>query len=196
MAEPMSVTLGSRSGSMPFQSHALRDRRRHGQHAEADDGRRRADHLRPRPARRRDVELAGHLTHVHVRGRADDPVAHFGLDAGHEAERDDERHDPDTHPGDRHRRDQRNERLPAAGGQIAARDEPGERHLLFVIGYWLLALTYWLLGHCPSSSLAGRISGNRITSRIDALFVMIMTSRSMPMPSPPVGGSPYSRARM
>src|SRR5262249_54649740 len=40
------------------------------------------------------------------------------------------------------------------------------------------------------------ISGNRITSRIDGLLVSSMTSRSMPTPSPPVGGSPYSSARM
>src|SRR5439155_25777891 len=40
------------------------------------------------------------------------------------------------------------------------------------------------------------ISGNRITSRIDGLFVRSITSRSIPTPSPPVGGKPYSRARM
>ncbi len=38
--------------------------------------------------------------------------------------------------------------------------------------------------------------GNKITSRIDAEFVNSMTRRSMPMPSPAVGGKPYSIARM
>ena len=40
----------------------------------------------------------------------------------------------------------------------------------------------------------GRMCGNRITSRIVAESVRNMTSRSMPMPSPAVGGRPYSRA--
>ena len=38
--------------------------------------------------------------------------------------------------------------------------------------------------------------GNRITSRIDGESVSSITSRSMPMPSPAVGGRPYSIARM
>ncbi len=46
----------------------------------------------------------------------------------------------------------------------------------------------------PQSS--GRICGNRITSRMLGLSVSNMTRRSMPMPSPAVGGRPYSRARM
>ena len=41
-----------------------------------------------------------------------------------------------------------------------------------------------------------RICGNRITSRIAGLSVRSITSRSMPMPQPPVGGRPYSSARM
>ena len=40
----------------------------------------------------------------------------------------------------------------------------------------------------------GRKVGNAITSRIDGLSVSSMTSRSMPTPSPPQGGKPYSRA--
>lgn len=41
-----------------------------------------------------------------------------------------------------------------------------------------------------------RSVGNRITSRIDARSVMSMTSLSIPIPTPPVGGSPYSSALM
>src|SRR5262249_13134106 len=40
----------------------------------------------------------------------------------------------------------------------------------------------------------GRIVGKAMTSRIEALSVSSMTSRSIPMPSPPVGGRPYSSA--
>ncbi len=36
--------------------------------------------------------------------------------------------------------------------------------------------------------------GNRITPRIDGWLVSNITRRSMPTPSPPVGGIPYSRA--
>ena len=37
--------------------------------------------------------------------------------------------------------------------------------------------------------------GKRITSRMEAELVKSMASRSIPMPSPAVGGTPYSRAR-
>jgi hypothetical protein len=40
----------------------------------------------------------------------------------------------------------------------------------------------------------GRKVGKAIASRIDGLSVSSITKRSMPMPSPPHGGSPYSRA--
>lgn len=43
---------------------------------------------------------------------------------------------------------------------------------------------------------SGRMYGNSSTSRIEAESVNSMTRRSMPMPSPAVGGRPYSRARM
>src|SRR5215468_4416651 len=42
----------------------------------------------------------------------------------------------------------------------------------------------------------GRKVGKAITSRIEGLSVSSITSRSMPTPSPPQGGSPYSRAPM
>lgn len=38
----------------------------------------------------------------------------------------------------------------------------------------------------------GRNVGNKRTSRIDGASVNNMTKRSMPIPSPPVGGMPYS----
>src|SRR6185295_12168237 len=43
---------------------------------------------------------------------------------------------------------------------------------------------------------SGRMCGNRMTSRIDALSVSSMTSRSSPKPPPAVGGMPCSSARM
>ena len=47
----------------------------------------------------------------------------------------------------------------------------------------------------PPAPRSGRRRGNRITSRIDGESVKSMVSRSIPIPSPAVGGIPYSRAR-
>ena len=43
---------------------------------------------------------------------------------------------------------------------------------------------------------SGRMYGNSSTSRIELRPVSSITRRSMPMPRPPVGAMPYSRARM
>ena len=40
----------------------------------------------------------------------------------------------------------------------------------------------------------GFMVGKRMTSRMVSELVSSMTQRSMPMPRPPVGGRPYSRA--
>ena len=45
------------------------------------------------------------------------------------------------------------------------------------------------------TSTSGRSVGNRMTSLIVSTPASSITSRSMPMPRPPVGGMPYSRAR-
>jgi len=37
---------------------------------------------------------------------------------------------------------------------------------------------------------SGRINGNRMTSRMERELVSSIARRSMPMPSPPVGGKP------
>ena len=81
-------------------------------------------------------------------------------------------------------RDDRDERLLALGEQIAQRDVELEGQIHASLGQ---------LGSRHSRFL---INGNRITSRIDGLLVSSITSRSMPTPSPPVGGRPYSSARM
>ncbi len=52
------------------------------------------------------------------------------------------------------------------------------------------------LVYVDPSGYSGRICGNRITSRMLALSVSSITRRSMPMPSPAVGGRPCSSARM
>ncbi len=44
--------------------------------------------------------------------------------------------------------------------------------------------------------ISGRICGNNNTSRIDGESVNNITKRSIPIPSPAVGGIPYSNARI
>ena len=48
----------------------------------------------------------------------------------------------------------------------------------------------------PSPSTSSFMWGNSSTSRMDGASVSSMTKRSMPMPTPPAGGMPYSSARM
>src|SRR5207244_13619113 len=103
------------------------------------------------------------------------PSAEPLLQPGHQRERDHERHHADRDAERRDERDHRNERLLALGQQIPEGDVQLE-------------------GNVHHSRF--RMSGNRITSRIDRLLVSSITSRSIPTPSPPVGGSPYSSARM
>ena len=78
-------------------------------------------------------------------------------------------------------RDHRDHRLLAARAQIASRDEQLEaRHSLSSSRRWPIR----------SMGPSGRSSGNRTTSRMAREPVRIMVSRSIPMPSPPVGGMP------
>ena len=58
---------------------------------------------------------------------------------------------------------------------------------------WPLAYGLWALSLRPLA-LSPHMR-KRITSLIDGLLVSTITSRSIPTPSPPVGGRPYSRAR-
>ena len=80
----------------------------------------------------------------------------------------------------RHADQQRAPRPPLRIAQVPPGDEPFEprgKHRL------------------RRQSFSGRISGNRMTSRIDGWSVSSITRRSMPIPSPAVGGRPYSSAR-
>ena len=51
------------------------------------------------------------------------------------------------------------------------------------------------LASLPFRPYSGFMCGNSSTSRIDGEFVNSITMRSTPMPSPAVGGMPYSSAR-
>ena len=115
---------------------------------------------------------------VDVRVGAEDAVADLLLQARHDGERDDDRRDADGDADDRDERDQRDQRLLALCQQVPQRDLELERK-----------------GHHPTRPFL-LINGNRITSRIDGLLVSTITSRSIPTPSPAVGGRPYSSARM
>ena len=105
---------------------------------------------------------------------AEDLVLQLLGEAGHHPDDDDQGHDPHGHPG---------------GG-----DEGAERQEAF--------LTFdspeEAQGHegfkKTQDYLSGLSSGNRMTSRMEGESVRSITRRSMPMPSPAVGGRPCSRA--
>ena len=78
-----------------------------------------------------------------------------------------------------------------------------QSHLLFNGKFYSESLTKAMSNHSAYfffffesflASFSGRIVGKRITSRIDLASVRSITRRSIPIPSPPVGGIPYSRA--
>ena len=144
-------------------------------HRAADERRRRADNVR-NLAQRLDfgaiVLYARGLEHERVRGRAENAIAQLALQAGHHRHRENEREHADRHAERGDERNDRDERLAPAAEQIAQSDLKLEWHVYF-----------------------GRMCGNRMTSRIDLLSVSSITRRSMPTPSPAVGGSPYSSAR-
>ena len=61
----------------------------------------------------------------------------------------------------------------------------------------LIVLTFVVqTAFCFTAVYSGRICGNKITSRMLGASVSSITRRSSPMPQPPVGGRPYSMARM
>ena len=75
------------------------------------------------------IDNAARLPHEHVRIRPEDPIAQLRLQAGHQRQRDHERHDAN---GDAERRDQRNdrnERLLPLGEQISEGNVEFEGHV-------------------------------------------------------------------
>src|SRR5690606_38586240 len=159
-------------------------------HRLADDRRGRADHARNLPDAldlRPVVGDAAGLPDVDVRAGAENPVPQLSLQPRHQRQRDDERGDPHRHAERRDQGDDGDERLAPPGEQVPEGDVQLERHRRY---------RAYSLPHPPPPYGLRRMWGKRMTSRIDWLFVSTITSRSMPMPSPPVGGSPYCSARM
>src|SRR5690606_19386141 len=116
-------------------------------------------------------EIVAEGEHAQIRTPDQDLVAQVILHPGHHAVDDDERahaHD-DSAYGDR--ADEREEARAAAAPQVA----PGDAQLE--------------LRH------SGRSVGKSITSRMLGVPVRYMKSRSIPIPTPPIGGIPYSIER-
>ena len=171
VARSMPRTLAT----MPVRLEGPHDERR-----AQDDGRVGLDArvLVQRPAHR------GHLVLVQTLGPGEDVQVRVEeldllLDArgepGGDGQGDDERHHAHGHAEGGDDGDERDEGLPPARHEVAAPDE--EDH-----------------AHEPGASPRGLRSGKRTTSRMEAVPVRSMASRSMPRPSPAVGGRPYSRA--
>ena len=89
------------------------------------------------------------------------------LEPGEERERADEGRDAEDEPDERGRRDDPDLRVAPRGEEVAAGEEGFRQRAAF-----------------------GRMSGKRMTSRIEREPVKSMASRSMPTPSPAVGGIP------
>ncbi len=89
------------------------------------------------------------------------------LEPREEGERGDERGDAEDEPDERGRRDDPDLRVAARGEEVAAGEEGFRQRAAF-----------------------GRMSGKRMTSRIEREPVKSIARRSMPTPSPAVGGMP------
>jgi len=147
------------------------------------------------------------LPEIDVRLRSEDPVAQLVLQAGHERQHHDQCRDADGDPDRRDQRDHRNEGLPPLGEEIPEGDVEFEGHGIRPraprsrttprVPSGQRSGDASVQGHGPFQVLQSRlrICGNKMTSRIDALSVSTITSRSIPTPSPAVGGRPYARAR-
>ncbi len=91
-----------------------------------------------------------------------------GLKPRQEREGENERRHAEDEPDESRRRDDAHLRVPARGEEVAAGEKDlDQRPVPF-----------------------GRMSGKRMTSRIDREFVKSIARRSIPTPSPAVGGIP------
>src|SRR5436309_2774158 len=143
-----------------------------------------------------------------MRVEAEDAITQVFFEAGHHRQDDIERHHADHHADRGDSGDQRDERLAPLGPQIAQANEEFVPHRGWgsgVRGQGFVSLPFSvftspLTGPWPPTPdpyfFSGRISGKRITSRIEGELVNNITRRSMPSPSPAVGGIPYSKARI
>ena len=74
-------------------------------------------------------------------------------------------------------------------GEVLSSKKRKRALLLFIIQFSALFPSRWW------DHFSGLSCGNKITSRMEVELVKSITSRSIPIPSPPAGGIPYSRAQ-
>ena len=122
----------------------------------------------------------------------DDPLLDAVLKPRHDGEHDDEGADPQEDAAHADPHEEREVGPLAPRAQIAQGEEQleGQAAPAHVASGSSSSPAAW-----PGAGRSRRRWGKRITSRIDAESVKSMASRSIPMPSPAVGGIPYSRAR-
>ena len=117
------------------------------------------------------------VQHADVRTADEDLLPEVVLQAVHDADDDDQRADAHDHATHRDDGDKRQKPRAAPAAQVS----PGDRKL-----------------ESPQPTPhgnSGRMSGKRIASRMCAVPVRYMKRRSTPIPTPPIGGIPYSMAR-
>ena len=133
-----------------------------------------------------------------MRVRDEDLVAQIVLEAVHHAEDHDQRGDPDHHAADGDDGDQRQQARRPAAAQIPqghagleARRPVGPHEYRDAGGQCQADGDE----HHVAQVHSGLSIGKRITSRMFGWSVSTIISLSIPSPTPPVGGMPYSRAR-
>ena len=123
------------------------------------------------------------------------PVANRLAKSGVHGERDHQRGDARRHAD--HRQQRHQSQAPRAGSAIADTAAPPAIRISFWSFAGVASSRPRSVRHRARDSAASvRSSGNRITSRMACESVSSITSRSMPIPSPAVGGRPWLSARM
>ena len=124
---------------------------------------------------------------VDVRGDAEQAIANRLTKSGVHRERDYQRRDACRHSHNCKQCNDSQHRRPVRRPQIPQRHEPFEAHFGSPLA---------VASASGGSSDSLRKSGKSTTSRIACESVSSITSRSMPTPSPAVGGKPCESARM
>ena len=176
------------------------------------DERRRIQDMRRRSLdccdnRIRVIEIFAVLLHQDMGNITENLLPDAIVETGHDSQHHDQRSDTKRDPGNGDKRDYRNKRLLTLSSKVSQADKEFVVHKDQVVrdagrGTRKKILDPKSSARVPRSSLlvtyfaSGRSCGKRITSRIDWELVSSITKRSMPIPSPAVGGRPYSRARI
>ena len=143
----------------------------------------------------------------YVRYITEDLLSDTVMKTGHDSKNNNQRSNTKSNPGDGNKRNHRDKGLFTLGAKVAQADKEFVVHKDQAAWNAERGTRKIILGHKGSTLgprtshliiyfASGRICGKRIKSRIDWELVNNITRRSIPMPSPAVGGRPCSNARI